>query len=308
MSNKKVFIAGHKGMVGSAIYRNLKKNGYKNILLKSRNELNLLDQKSVYEFLTQEKPNFIFIAAAKVGGIHANNTFRADFIFQNLQIACNLINGAHEADINNLCFLGSSCIYPKNSMQPIKEEYLLSGDLEPTNEPYAIAKIAGLKLCENYRRQYNRNFIALMPTNLFGPNDNYHPENSHVIPALIRRAHEAKINGAKTLTVWGSGTPMREFLYVDDLAEACYFVMNKNYIGDFLNVGTGQDISIKETVEEIVQVVGFTGEIKFDTSKPDGMRKKVMDSTKINNIGWEPKISFQEGLKRSYQDFLKRFG
>ena len=308
MSNKKVFVAGHKGMVGSAIYRNLKKNGYENILLKSKNELNLLDQKSVYEFLTYEKPDFIFIAAAKVGGIYANNTYRADFIYQNLQIACNLINGAHEADINNLCFLGSSCIYPKNSMQPIKEEYLLSGYLESTNEPYAIAKIAGLKLCENYRKQYNRNFIALMPTNLFGPNDNYHPENSHVIPALIRRAHEAKINGAKTLTVWGSGTPMREFLYVEDLAEACHFVMKKNYIGDFLNVGTGKDISIKETVEEIVQVVGFTGEIKFDTSKPDGMKKKVMDSSKINNIGWKPKISFQEGLKRSYQDFLKRFG
>lgn len=308
MRNKKVFIAGHKGMVGSAILRNLKKNGFENLLVKSRDELNLLDQKKVYEFLDHEKPDFIFIAAAKVGGIHANNTFRADFIFQNLQIACNLINGAHEADINNLCFLGSSCIYPKNSMQPIKEEYLLSGYLEPTNEPYAVAKIAGLKLCENYRRQYNRNFIALMPTNLFGPNDNYHPENSHVIPALIRRAHEAKVNRAKTLTIWGSGTPMREFLYVDDLAEACHFVMNKNYIGDFLNVGTGKDISIKETVEEIIQVVGFKGELKFDTSKPDGMKKKVMDTSKINNIGWKPKTSFKEGLKKSYQDFLKRYG
>lgn len=308
MRNKKVFIAGHKGMVGSAIFRNLKKNGFENLLVKSRDELNLLDQKKVYEFLDHEKPDFIFIAAAKVGGIHANNTFRADFIFQNLQIACNLINGAHEADINNLCFLGSSCIYPKNSMQPIKEEYLLSGYLEPTNEPYAVAKIAGLKLCENYRRQYNRNFIALMPTNLFGPNDNYHPENSHVIPALIRRAHEAKVNRAKTLTIWGSGTPMREFLYVDDLAEACHFVMNKNYIGDFLNVGTGKDISIKETVEEIIQVVGFEGELKFDTSKPDGMKKKVMNTSKINNIGWKPKTSFKEGLKKSYQDFLKRYG
>lgn len=308
MRDKKVFIAGHKGMVGSAIYRNLKKNGFEKLLVKSRNELNLLDQKKVYEFLIHEKPDFIFIAAAKVGGIHANNTFRADFIFQNLQIACNLINGAHEANINNLCFLGSSCIYPKDSIQPIKEEYLLSGYLEPTNEPYAVAKIAGLKLCENYRRQYNRNFIALMPTNLFGPNDNYHPENSHVIPALIRRAHEAKVNGTKTLTIWGSGTPMREFLYVDDLAEACHFVMNKNYVGDFLNVGTGKDISIKETVEEIVQVVGFKGELKFDTSKPDGMKKKVMDTSKINNIGWKPKTSFKEGLKKSYQDFLIRYG
>ena len=308
MRDKKVFIAGHKGMVGSAIYRNLKKNGFEKLLVKSRNELNLLDQKKVYEFLIHEKPDFIFIAAAKVGGIHANNTFRADFIFQNLQIACNLINGAHEANINNLCFLGSSCIYPKDSIQPIKEEYLLSGYLEPTNEPYAVAKIAGLKLCENYRRQYNRNFIALMPTNLFGPNDNYHPENSHVIPALIRRAHEAKVNGTKTLTIWGSGTPMREFLYVDDLAEACHFVMNKNYVGDFLNVGTGKDISIKETVDEIVQVVGFKGELKFDTSKPDGMKKKVMDTSKINNIGWKPKTSFKEGLKKSYQDFLIRYG
>jgi len=306
MQNKKIFVAGHNGMVGSSIVRLLKKKGYNNIILKNRSDLNLLNQDKVYEFLKNEKPEYIFVAAAKVGGIHANNNFRGDFIFQNLQIACNLINGAHEANINDLCFLGSSCIYPRESTQPIKEEYLLNGYLEPTNEPYAIAKIAGLKLCENYKRQFSRNYISLMPTNLYGINDNYHLENSHVIPALIRRAHEAKIKNSEKLVIWGSGKPMREFLYVDDLAKACVFLMEKDYSGGLLNVGTGKDLTIKETAFTVAKVIGFKGKLEFDTSKPDGMFKKVLDISKILKEGWKPETSLEDGIKKSYDDYQKR--
>lgn len=303
----KIFVAGHRGMVGSAIVRNLKEKGYTNIVVRTHAQLDLLNQQTVQDFLLQEKPDYIFIAAAKVGGIQANNVYRADFIYQNMMIEANLIHGAHVAGVQRLCFLGSSCIYPRDCAQPIKEEYLLTGPLEQTNEPYAIAKIAGIKLCESYNRQYNCQYISAMPTNLYGPNDNYDLNNSHVLPALIRKSHEAKVAGEKALSVWGTGTPRREFLYVDDLAEACVYLMESGYDGPLLNVGTGEDVTIKELAETVKQVVGFGGELVFDTSKPDGTPKKLMDVSKIKALGWAPAVALEEGIRRAYADYMKRF-
>lgn len=304
--NAKIFVAGHRGMVGSAIVRNLESKGYTNTLVKTHAELDLLNQQAVHDFLLQERPDYIFIAAAKVGGIQANNVYRAEFIYQNMMIEANLIHGAHMAGVQRLCFLGSSCIYPRDCPQPIKEEYLLTGPLEQTNEPYAIAKIAGIKLCESYNRQYNRQYISAMPTNLYGPNDNYDLNNCHVLPALIRKAHEAKQSNEPTLTVWGTGTPRREFLYVDDLAEACVFLMESGYDGPLLNVGTGEDVTIKELTETVKQVVGFGGELVFDTSKPDGTPRKLLDVSKIKALGWAPKVKLNQGISAALTDFLQR--
>lgn len=302
--DSKIFVAGHNGMVGSAIVRNLQAKGYSHILTQTRQELDLLDQKAVQTYLQQNQPDYIFIAAAKVGGIQANNIYRADFIYQNLMIEANLVHGAHETNIQRLCFLGSSCIYPRDCPQPIKEEYLLTGPLEQTNEPYAIAKIAGIKLCESYNRQYNRQYISVMPTNLYGPNDNYDLNNSHVLPALIRKAHEAKLNNEPTLTVWGTGTPRREFLYVDDLAETCVFLMQTNYDGPLLNVGTGEDVTIRELAEMVKGIVGFQGELVFDTTKPDGTPRKLLDVKKLQALGWVPRVSLAMGIERAYNDYL----
>lgn len=303
--DSKIFVAGHKGMVGSAIVRNLQAKGYTNILTQTRQELDLLDQKAVLAYLKAEQPEYIFIAAAKVGGIQANNVYRADFIYQNLMIEANLIHGAHEANVQRLCFLGSSCIYPRDCPQPIKEEYLLTGPLEQTNEPYAIAKIAGIKLCESYNRQYNRQYISAMPTNLYGPNDNYDLNNSHVLPALIRKAHEAKENNEPTLTVWGTGTPRREFLYVDDLAEACVFLMESGYNGPLLNVGTGEDVTIRELAETVKEIVGFQGELVFDTSKPDGTPRKLLDVSKLKSLGWTAPALLPAGVAAAYKAYLE---
>lgn len=301
----KIFVAGHKGMVGSAIVRNLQAKGYSNILTQTRQELDLLDQKAVLTYLKAEQPEYIFIAAAKVGGIQANNVYRADFIYQNLMIEANLIHGAHKANIQRLCFLGSSCIYPRDCPQPIKEEYLLTAPLEQTNEPYAIAKIAGIKLCESYNHQYQRQYISAMPTNLYGPNDNYDLNNSHVLPALIRKAHEAKLNNESTLTVWGTGTPRREFLYVDDLAEACVFLMETGYDGPLLNVGTGEDVTIRELAETVKEIVGFKGELVFDTSKPDGTPRKLLDVSRLKGLGWSPEVELRQGVESAYKDYLE---
>ena len=308
MINKdsKIYVAGHKGMVGSSIVRKLEAAGFKNLVVKTRQELDLLDQKSVHDFLLECKPDYSFIAAAKVGGIHANNTYRADFIYENLCIATNLIGGAHKANIDKLCFLGSSCIYPKLSDQPMKEEYLLSGKLEETNEPYAISKIAGIKLCENFNKQYNRSYISLMPTNLYGPNDNYHPDNSHVLPALIRRFHEAKEHKKNELLIWGDGSPKREFLHVDDLADACVFLMINNYNGSLLNIGSNEELSIKSLALLIKDIIGYSGSLSFDTTKPNGMPRKLMDSSLINNLGWEPKIKLKEGIEATYKFYLSK--
>ena len=302
--NSKIYIAGHNGMVGSAILRQLENNGYTNIIFRNRNELDLLNQNDVYSFLSENKPEYIFIAAAKVGGIHANNTYRADFIFENITIASNIIGGAHKANLDKLCFLGSSCIYPKLCMQPMKEEYLLSGKLEETNEPYAISKIAGIKLCENFNIQYNRSYISLMPTNLYGPNDNYHPENSHVLPALIKRFHEAKINESEEITIWGDGSPKREFLHVNDLADACVFLMENEYNGSLINIGSNEEVSIEDLAITIKKIVGFAGKLKFDSTKPNGMPRKLLDSSSINKFGWKHKISLEEGIKSTYKDYL----
>lgn len=301
----KIYIAGHRGMVGGAITRFLEKEGYTQLLYRSSAELDLRVQKEVNDFFESEKPEYVFLAAAKVGGIVANNTYRADFLYENLMIESNIIHAAHLQGVKKLLFLGSSCIYPKLAPQPLKEEYLLSGLLEETNEPYAIAKIAGIKLCEAYRDQYGSNFISAMPTNLYGIGDNYHPQNSHVLPALIRKFHEAKETGASEVTVWGTGSPLREFLYADDLAEACVFLMN-NYDGkQFVNIGTGEDLSIKDLALLIKEEVGFEGELLFDTSKPDGTPRKLMDVSKINNLGWKHKIDLKEGIVLAYKDFLK---
>lgn len=302
--DSKIFVAGHKGMVGSAIVRNLKAKGYTNILVQTRQELNLLDHEAVLAYLRQNQPEYIFIAAAKVGGIQANNVYRADFLYQNLMIEANLIHGAHEANINRLCFLGSSCIYPRDCPQPIKEEYLLTGPLEQTNEPYAIAKIAGIKLCESYNRQHNRHFISVMPTNLYGPNDNYDLNNSHVLPALIRKAYESKVHNKPTLSVWGTGSPKREFLYVDDLAEACTHLMEIGYDGPLLNIGTGEDVTIRDLVKVVVDVIGYPGDIVFDTSKPDGTPRKLLDISRIRSLGWQPQTSLVSGIKLAYQDWM----
>lgn len=302
----KIYVAGHRGMVGSAIVRKLEKEGFVNIVTRSSKELDLRNQDAVNQFFETEKPQFVVLAAAKVGGILANNTYRAEFLYDNLMIESNIIHASYLHKVEKLLFLGSSCIYPKMAPQPLKEEYLLSGFLENTNEPYAIAKIAGIKLCEAYRDQYGCNFIAGMPTNLYGPNDNYHPQNSHVIPALIRKFHEAKMQNLKSVEIWGTGTPLREFLYVDDLADACYFLLQEYNEKMFVNIGSGTDLSIKELAETIQQVIGFEGELKFDTSKPDGTPRKLMDVTRLMNAGWKPKIGLKEGLQLAYQDFLQK--
>ena len=303
---EKIYVAGHQGMVGSALVRNLQGKGYTNLICRTRSELDLLDQPAVRAFLNREKPAYIFLAAARVGGIYANNTYRADFIYENLVVEANLIHGAHLAGVNRLCFLGSSCIYPRDCLQPIKEEYLLTGPLEPTNEPYAIAKIAGIKLCESYNRQYGREYVSVMPTNLYGPNDNYDLNNSHVLPALIRKAHEAKLRGDANYVVWGSGKPMREFLYVDDMADACVFLM-ENGIGDgIFNVGTGQDVTIRELAETVMSVVGFKGNIVFDASKPDGTPRKLLNVDRMRALGWQAKTSLRDGIARAYADFLTK--
>ena len=296
-----IFVAGHRGMVGSAICRRLAAGGYDGVVTRTRAELDLLDQRAVQAFLANERPDYIFIAAAKVGGIHANDTFRADFLYQNLQIEANLIHGAHLAGIERLMFLGSSCIYPRDCPQPIKEEYLLTGPLEPTNEPYAVAKIAGIKLCESYNRQYGRRYVSAMPTNLYGPNDNYDLATSHVLPALIRKAHEAKLRGDSEFVVWGSGTPRREFLYVDDLADACVQLMEKNADADLLNIGTGSDVTIRELAETVMAVVGYRGRIAFDRSKPDGTPRKLLDVSRAAALGWKARTSLREGIELAYE-------
>lgn len=305
---KKIYIAGHRGLVGSAIDRMLTKKGYSNIIRKTHSELDLRNREDVFKFFEKEKPEWVFLSAAKVGGIYANNTYPVDFLLYNLQIQNNIIEASYTYGVEKLMFLGSSCIYPKECPQPIKEEYLLSGYLESTNRPYALAKITGIELCESYNRQYNTNYIAVMPCNLYGINDNYHAENAHVIPMLIRRFHEAKINNLKETVIWGSGTPLREFMCSDDLAEACIYLMeNKDAkdIGKFINIGSGKEVTIKELAELIKKVVGFTGEIKLDSSKPDGTMRKLLDVSKINALGWKYKTELEYGLKIAYEDFLK---
>ncbi len=300
----KIFIAGHRGMVGSAILRRLQAGGYTNLITRSRSELDLLDQAAVYGFLQAERPDYLFIAAAKVGGIQANNTDRGDFILQNLTIQNNLIGGAWQAGVRDLCFLGSSCIYPRDCPQPIREDYLLTGPLEHTNEPYAIAKIAGIKLCESMNRQYGTRYVCVMPTNLYGPNDNYDLSSSHVLPALIRKAHEAKQQGADELIVWGSGTPRREFLYVDDLADACVFLMEQGISDGIYNVGVGWDLTIRELAETVARVVGFSGRLVFDRTKPDGTPRKLLDVSRLEALGWSAAVTLEEGACRAYLDFL----
>ncbi|WP_164493055.1 GDP-L-fucose synthase [Legionella micdadei] len=305
MNTPKIYVAGHRGMVGSAIVRKLKEAGYTNLLVRTHDELDLTNQSEVADFFIREKPDYVFLAAAKVGGIHANNTYRAEFIYNNLMIQTNVIHAAWKAGIQRLLFLGSSCIYPRDCPQPIQENYLLTGPLEYTNEPYAIAKIAGIKLCESYNSQYGTHYVSVMPTNLYGPNDNYDLNNSHVLPALIRKSHEAKIRGDKQLIVWGSGTPMREFLYVDDMADACVFLMRKQVANGIFNVGTGIDISIRELAEIVMDVVGFTGEIVFDKTKPDGTPRKLLNVEKMRTLGWEARTDLRNGIAKTYQDFLK---
>ena len=302
----KIYVAGHRGMVGSAIVRSLKQRGYNNIVHRSSSEVDLRNQSAVEEFFSGEQPQYVFLAAAKVGGIVANNTYRADFLYDNLLIESNIIHQSFVHKVKKLLFLGSSCIYPKMAPQPLKEDTLLSGFLEDTNEPYAIAKIAGIKLCENYRRQYGCDFVSAMPTNLYGPNDNYDLTNSHVVPALIRKFHNAKASGAKTVEVWGSGKPLREFLHVDDLADACIFLMENYSELSFVNIGVGHDLSIAELAEKIKSIVGFKGEIVFDRTKPDGTPRKLLDVGKITSMGWKAKISLDEGLRSVYEkNFLK---
>ena len=301
----KIYVAGHRGMVGSAIVRKLISLGYTNLLTRTSSELDLRNQKQVADFFEVEKPEYVFLAAAKVGGIVANNTYRADFLYENLAIQNNIIHGSYLNKVKKLMFLGSSCIYPKLAPQPLKESYLLSGYLEQTNEPYAIAKIAGIKMCEAYRAQYGCNFISVMPTNLYGTNDNYDLVNSHVLPAMIRKFHEAKEKGASEMTLWGTGSPMREFLHADDLAEACLFLMENYNESELVNIGTGEDVTIKNLADLVKQIIGFQGEIVWDTSKPDGTPRKLMDVSKLHGLGWHHKIALEDGIKLAYQDFLK---
>ncbi|MEN9347562.1 MAG: hypothetical protein RLZZ77_1073 [Bacteroidota bacterium] len=301
----RIYVAGHRGMVGSAIVRLLQKEGYTNILTRTSSELNLMDQAAVHAFFAEEQPEFVFLAAAKVGGIHANNVYRADFLYNNLMIESNVIHASFLHKVTKLLFLGSSCIYPKMATQPLKEESLLTGLLEPTNEPYAIAKIAGIKLCEAYRDQYGCNFISAMPTNLYGPNDNYDLNNSHVLPALIRKFHTAKMEGAERVEVWGTGAPLREFLHVDDLAEACLYLMLHYNDKLFVNIGTGTDLSIKELAEMIKSIVGFLGELFWNTEKPDGTPRKLMDVSRIHSMGWKHRISLTEGIAAVYAEYAK---
>ncbi|GMV78660.1 MAG: GDP-L-fucose synthase [Chitinophagaceae bacterium] len=300
--DSKIYIAGHRGMVGSAIVRNLQQKGFSNIIYKTSNELDLRNQQAVNDFFEKEKPQFVFLAAAKVGGIVANNTFRADFIYENLMIEANIIHASFINKVEKLLFLGSSCIYPKLAPQPLKEEYLLSGYLEETNQPYALAKIAGIELCNSYRRQYNCNFISAMPTNLYGPNDNYDLNNSHVLPALLRKFITAKKQNDSFVELWGTGTPKREFLHVDDLAEACYFLMLHYNEEGLVNVGVGEDLTILELAQLIKKITGYTGEIKLNTSKPDGTPRKLLDITKINQLGWKANITLEQGIQKIYEE------
>ena len=316
--DSKIYIAGHLGLVGGGIWRAFERHGYTNLLGRSIDELDLMNQAAVEVFFASENPEYVVLVAAKVGGIQANNIYRGQFIYENLMIELNVIHAAYRHGVKKLLFLGSSCIYPKLAPQPIKEESLLTGPLEPTNEPYAIAKIAGIRLCDAYNRQYGTNFISAMPTNMYGPGDNYHPENSHVLPAMIRRFHEAKTAGEKQVVCWGTGSPLREFLYSDDLAEACVFLVeNGNYadmaftdssgtVQSHINVGSGKEVAIKELAETVKEVIGFKGEIDWDLSKPDGTPRKLMDSSRINALGWKPSVSLKEGIGRAYQDFLSR--
>jgi GDP-L-fucose synthase len=303
--DSKIYVAGHRGMVGSAIVRNLQANGFTNLIHRTSSELDLRDQKAVLHFFQSEKPDYVFLAAARVGGILANNTYPAEFLYDNLLIEANVIHNAYLTEVTKLLFLGSSCIYPKLAQQPLKEEYLLSGYLEPTNEAYAIAKIAGIKLCEYYRKQYGCNFISAMPTNLYGPNDNYDLEKSHVIPALIRKFHEAKANHSPAVTLWGTGSPRREFLHTDDVAEACLFLMQNYNESLFVNIGSGSDVNIKELGDLVKTVIGFDGGISWDTSKPDGTPRKLMDSSRINKMGWKPQIDLKSGIVKTYNEFLQ---
>ena len=304
--DKKIYIAGHRGMVGGAILNNLQKKGFKNIVTRTSAELDLRDQAGVNNFFSIEKPDYVFLAAAKVGGIQANNTFRADFLYDNLLIEANIIHAAAQNNVDKLMFLGSSCIYPKLAPQPLKEEYMLTGALENTNEPYAIAKIAGIKLCEAYNDQYGCNFISVMPTNLYGKGDNYDLNNSHVLPALLRKMHEAKITNSKEVVIWGSGTPKREFLFADDLAEACVFLMENYNDKELVNIGTGHDLSISALAGTIQRIVGFEGNLVFDASKPDGTPRKLMDVSKLNSLGWRYTTELEEGIRLAYEDFLAR--
>lgn len=304
----KIYVAGHRGMVGSAIHRKLIELGYNNIVTRTSQELDLRNQQAVADFFNEEKPDYVFLAAAKVGGIMANNTYRADFIYENMAIQNNVIKSSYDNEVRKLMFLGSSCIYPKMATQPLNEDLLLTGTLEPTNEPYAIAKIAGIKMTEAFRDQYGCNFISVMPTNLYGINDNYHPENSHVLPALIRKFHEAKVNNLDNVVIWGTGTPLREFLFSDDLADACVFLMNNYDEKQFVNIGIGEDLSVKDLAELIKEVIGYEGNISFDSSKPDGTPRKLMDVSKLHALGWKHKINLHEGIKLAYADFLKKEG
>jgi GDP-L-fucose synthase len=310
--NAKIYIAGHKGLVGSALVKVLKENGFTDVIGKSHAELDLTNQVAVNEYFEKEKPEYIFLAAAKVGGIHANNTYPAEFIFSNLQIQNNIIDAAYRYGAKKMCFLGSSCIYPKFAKQPMDEGQLLDGKLEPTNEPYSIAKIAGIVMCQSYNRQYGTNFISVMPTNLYGPGDNYHPENSHVLPALIRRIHEAKIQNSPEVVIWGTGKPLREFLYSEDMARACLFLMENYDVkadpkgGEHVNIGSGIEVSIRELAETIQAVIGYTGKLNFDLTKPDGTPRKLLDVSKLHRMGWKHEIELKEGIKRAYQDFVKQ--
>jgi GDP-L-fucose synthase len=303
----RIYVAGHRGLVGSAVWRELQRRGFSSLIGRTHAELDLLDGPAVRRFYAQEKPEYVIDAAAKVGGILANSSHPAQFLFQNLQIQNNLIHGAYEARVRKLLFLGSTCIYPRQAPQPMKEEYLLTGPLEPTNEGYALAKIAGFKMCQSYRREYGCDFISAMPTNLYGPADNYDPEASHVMPALIRRFHEAKVAQAPSVTCWGSGSPLREFLYVDDLARACMFLLEHYSDDNFINVGSGCEVSIRELTETVGRVLGYSGKIEWDTSKPDGMPRKLIDSSRLFALGWRPQVGFEDGIRLAYEDFLKRF-
>lgn len=301
--DSKIYVAGHNGMVGSALVRRLNQLGYHNIVVANRNQLDLINQYEVYQFIRKERPDYVFLAAAKVGGINDNNTKKADYIYDNMMIQSNIINASHKFAVKKLLFLGSSCIYPKFANQPIKEEYLLTGELESTNDAYAIAKISGIKMCQSFNQQYETNFISVMPTNLFGPNDNYDLKSSHVLPALIRKFHEAKINNSDKVEIWGTGSPMREFLYVDDLADACIHLMLNYNESEIVNIGTGKDITIKELALTIKEVVGFEGYIYFNTEMPDGTPRKLLDVSKLKNLGWQYKTELKEGIEKTYQDF-----
>ncbi len=305
--NSKIYVAGHRGLVGSAIVRNLEEKGFKNIICRTHKELDLTNQNEVRRFFEEERPEYVFLAAAKVGGIHANNTYPADFIYENLMIQNNVIKAAHDFEVKKLLFLGSTCIYPKMAPQPIKEDYLLTGSLEETNEAYAVAKIAGLEMCKFFKRQYGDNFISCMPTNLYGPNDNFDLKNSHVLPALIRKFHEAKVNNSEVVEVWGTGKPLREFLYVDDMADACVFLM-ENYDGEqHVNIGTGVEVSIRELAETVKEVVGFEGEVVFNTDMPDGTPRKLTTVDKLNGLGWKHKVDLNNGITMAYEWFLENY-